>query len=383
MEILIYSIPFITALFLLIVFNKKMVWWEYVVLILPSILFALLMQIIMVSVNAQDTEYLGSYVTKITYYEPWDEMVRVSHTRRVPCGRDSNGNTIYRTETYYTWERKYHSEKYTYMDNESGWEHHLSKNQYETIKKRLGDNSVFRDMHRNYHRIDGDAYDIFWDKTIEKLYDITTTHSYKNKIKSSHSHTIFKHINISKEEADSIGLYEYPPIKIMNQNPIIGKNLPDKDIQRIKYINAIYGKTKQFRTYILIYENKDIEISELQKSYWQNGNKNEFIVCLGVIRDSVVWSNAFSWCDEPKLEVLTRDYFINNPKLNIDEYGRWLQTQMPKWERKEFEDFDYISIDLSRGQYITLIIIMVIINIIVAILLIKNDITNENKTKFL
>ena len=109
MEILIYSIPFITALFLLIVFNKKMVWWEYVVLILPSILFALLTQIIMVSVNAQDTEYLGGYVTRITYYEPWDEMVRVSHTRRVPCGRDSNDNTIYRTETYYTWERKYHS----------------------------------------------------------------------------------------------------------------------------------------------------------------------------------------------------------------------------------------------------------------------------------
>jgi hypothetical protein len=269
------------------------------------------------------------------------------------------------------------------MDTESGWEHHFSKNQYEIIKKRLGDNSVFRDMNRNYHRIDGDAYDIFWDKTVEKLYDITTEHSYKNKIKSSHSHTIFKHINISKEEADSLGLYEYPPIKIMNQNPIIGKNLPDKDIQRIKYINAIYGKTKQFRTYILIYENKDIEISELQKSYWQNGNKNEFILCLGVIRDSVVWSNAFSWCDEPKLEVLTRDYFINNPKLNIDEYGRWLQTQMPKWERKEFEDFNYISIDLSRGQYITLFIIMAIINIIVAILLIKNDITNEKKTKFL
>jgi hypothetical protein len=374
MEILIYSIPFITALFLLIVFNKKMVWWEYVVLILPSILFALLMQIIMVSVNAYDTEYLGSYVTKITYYEPWDEMVRVRHTRTNSDGEE---------EVYYTWEREYHSERYTYMDNESGWEHHLSKNQYETIKKRLGDNSVFRDMHRNYHRIDGDAYDIFWDKTIEKLYDITTEHSYKNKVKSSHSHTIFKHINISKEEADSLGLYEYPPIKIMNQNPIIGKNLPDKDIQRIKYINAIYGKTKQFRTYILIYENKNIEISELQKSYWQNGNKNEFIVCLGVIRDSVVWSNAFSWCDEPKLEVLTRDYFINNPKLNIDEYGRWLQTQMPKWERKEFEDFDYISIDLSKGQYIALFIIMFIINIIISIFLIKNDITNEKKAKFL
>ena len=43
----------------------------------------------------------------------------------------------------------------------------------------MGNKAVFRDMHRDYHRIDGDAYDIYWDKTIEHLYDITTTFLYK------------------------------------------------------------------------------------------------------------------------------------------------------------------------------------------------------------
>ena len=370
MEVIIYIIPFITALFLLIVFNRKMVWWEYLVLILPSLLFTLITQLIMVSVNSSDTEYLGGYVNRITYYEPWDEMVRVRHTRT-----DDDGDT----EVYYTWEREYHSERYTYVDNESNWEHYLSKKEYEIIKKRMGDKAVFRDMHRDYHRIDGDAYDIYWDKTVEHLYDITTPHSYTNKIKASQSHTIFKYSDISEEDAKELGLYEYPDINLMNQNPIIGRYASDRDKQRIKYINATYGKTHQFRVYMLFYEGKDIEISEQQKAYWQNGNKNEFVVCLGTQRDSVVWCNPFSWCDEPKLEALTRDYFIQNPKVDIDAYGKWLQTQIPtKWKRKEFSDFEYIHIGLSKGQYIALIIIMILLNIGISVFLVMNDIQNEN-----
>ena len=105
MQIIIYIIPFITPLFLLIVFNKKMVWWEYLVLRLPSLFFTLIAQIIRVSVNSTDTEYLGGYVNRITYYEPWDELVTVTHTREVACGTDSNGNTIYKTEVYHIIER--------------------------------------------------------------------------------------------------------------------------------------------------------------------------------------------------------------------------------------------------------------------------------------
>jgi hypothetical protein len=101
-----------------------------------------------------------------------------------------------------------------------------------------------------------------------------------------------------------------------------------------------------------------------------------------------VWCNPFSWCDEPKLEVLTRDYFIQNPKVDIDAYGKWLQTQIPtKWKRKEFSDFEYIHIGLSKGQYIALIIIMIILNIGISIFLVMNDKQNqkrdENKVNFL
>jgi hypothetical protein len=117
----------------------------------------------------------------------------------------------------------------------------------------------------------------------------------------------------------------------------------------------------------------------MQKAYWQNGNKNEFIVCLGTQQDSVVWCNPFSWCDSPKLEVLTREYFIENPKLDIKSYGDYIEKQIPtQWVRKEFKDFNYITVGLSKGQYIALVILMIIINIVISIFLVKNEINNEN-----
>lgn len=380
MEVVIYAIPFITALFLLIVFHKKMVWWEYVVLILPSILFVLLTQIIMVEVNSKDTEYLGSCVTKITHYDPWDEMVTVPRTRRVPCGRNSDGTTKYRTETYYVRERRFHSDMWTYVSNLNDKEHIISESEYNLIKNRFGGKEVYRDMHRNYHTIDGDAQDVFWDKSVEKLYDITTPNKYKNRINSSESHTILKMEEITEENAKKIGLYDYPEINNLTHDQIIGKDVPFKDKQRIRYINSTYGKPHQFRLYMLLFEDKDVSISEKQRAYWQNGNKNEFVVCLGLKGDSVVWCNPFSWCDEPILEVLTKDYFINNPKFNADEYGKWLQTQIPtKWKRKEFKDFKYINVGVSGNQYVALLIIMIILNLCISIWLVTNDINNEQK----
>lgn len=379
MNFIIYIIPFFVAIILFLFFRRKVVWWEYVVLIIPSLLFSLLIKLCMVSYNVSDTEYLGGYVTKIIYYEEWDEMVLRTKTRRVPCGRDSNGHTQYRTETYTVWERDYHPERWVYINNEDNFEHHISKELYNKIKFRLNSPAVFKDMKRNYHRIDGDAYVTIYDGSIEHLYDITWSHKYKNKVQASQSNTIFKMLDIDKEMADSLGLYEYPEITDLAQNPILGRNVSKEELQIFRYINAMKGKKNEFRTYVLFFNHDEFDKSELQKSYWQNGNKNEFIVCLGMKGDSVAWTNSFSWCDMPKLEVKTRSYFIDNPKLDLVKYGTWLNNNIDEnWVRKEFEDFKYIDIELSTGQYIALFFLTILFNIGVGIAVIYNNINYED-----
>lgn len=69
MEIFIFLIPFVVAAFLLIFFRKQTTLWEYAVLIVPSILIGILMEFVFKQSNAADTEYLGSYVTRIRHYD--------------------------------------------------------------------------------------------------------------------------------------------------------------------------------------------------------------------------------------------------------------------------------------------------------------------------
>lgn len=377
MEFILYSIPFIISLILLIFFKKKIVWWEYIVLIIPSILLTIIMKFIVIEINTYDTQYLGTYVNKLTYYEPWNELVRVRHERSVPCGRNSNGHTKYCTEVYYTTEVRWHSEHYTYQTTLNNREYTINENLYNNIKNKLNTIPQFKDLKRKYYTKDGDAYVYTFDGNINHMYDITFDESYKNKIKASTSNSIFKLQEIDETEAKKHNLYDYPKINKEQQTPILGKKIPYKDEQIIRYINAVKGKEKQFRMYILFFNHDEFDKSELQRSYWQNGNKNEFILCLGVKGDSVVWTNPFSWSDIPTLEAKTKNYFIKNPKLDIYQYGLWLINEIDdNWVRKNFDDFDYINIELKNGQYICLIIIILLMNIIVSVFLIKNDYTN-------
>lgn len=308
--------------------------------------------------NTGDTEYLGVYVTKATYYEPWDEMVR--HTRRVPCGTDEDGNTIYRTEVYYT--REYHSEYYEYQLNNNQISR-CNKREFDKIVNKLSVRGVFKDMHRDYHSIDGDAYEYFFDGTRGHCYTTTIEHSYRNHV-NGNGNSIFKY-HITEADKKQYKLYDYPKYSIMNdQNPIIGYNASMKDIESFQYINAWYGKDYQFRMFIMFFDTDNMEVAEMQRCYLEGGNKNEFIVCLGHVGDSITWCYPFSWQDKPMLEVRTRQFFIENPRVDFHKFSEFIISNLNCWHRKEFKDFDYLSVDISMTTYIIFSIIVILLNVI-------------------
>ena len=378
MEVVICIIPFLVVFFLLFFFKKEVVWWEYVILLVPSLLIFLITRLIMVSVNQTDEEYLGGYITKVRHYDEWDEWVERTCSKEVAAGTDSDGNTIYETVYYDCSYRDYHPERWTYFDN-NGEEHWLYyKEEFDKIRKQFGTRMIFVDMHRDYYHIDGDAQDYLWNGTKNTIYTVTYPHSYTNKVQCSRS--TFNFMTIEKEEADSLGLYNYPKIEDYDQNPVLSPYpLLKSDTDAIRFINGYYGKKYQFRLYVLIFQNKDIEISELQRSYWQGGNKNELVTCIGVDDNlKVKWCNAFSWCDAPTLEVRTESFFAENPVLDLQKYSELIETCLEKgeWQRKEFEDFQYISVDLTPTQELIMLILIAIYNIGMSIFVVMNKVNN-------
>lgn len=369
MEILIFLIPIVTAGILAFKFREKTALWEYAVVLVPSLLLFFALKYSFVYISSLDKEYLSDLVSKITYYEDWDETVMVTHTRTVSCG---NGKT--RTETYVVPERRYHPKRYVY-ETVTGETNDVSEDEYKLICYKLNMPAVFKDMHRSYRSKDGDAYVTSWNRTRENSYSVTWTHLYQNKVKAS-SYSIFKYGNMSEEEIKENKLFDYPEIKNNDQNPILGFNATDTDIDAVRYLNGYRGPKNQIHVFILCFNNPSLEVAEMQKAYWQGGNKNEFVVCLGVKNNTVIWCNPFSWSDEPMLEVKTRDYFIKHPDINFKDYAEWLDTQIDKnWHRKEFNDFNYLSIELSIGWYIAILIIILCYNVGISYWVITNEFT--------
>ena len=369
MEILIFLIPIVTVGILAFKFREKTALWEYVVVLVPSILLFFALKYSFVYISSLDKEYLSDLVSKITYYEDWDETVMVTHTRTVSCGK---GKT--RTETYVVPERRYHPKRYVY-ETVTGETNDVSEDEYKLICYKLNMPAVFKDMHRSYRSKDGDAYVTSWNRTRENSYPVTWTHLYQNKVKAS-SYSIFKYGNMSEEEIKENKLFDYPEIKNNDQNPILGFNATDTDIDAVRYLNGYRGPKNQIHVFILCFNNPSLEVAEMQKAYWQGGNKNEFVVCLGVKNNTVIWCNPFSWSDEPMLEVKTRDYFIKHPDINFKDYAEWLDTQIDKnWYRKEFNDFNYLSIELSIGWYIAILIIILCYNVGISYWVITNEFT--------
>ena len=114
MELLILIIPIITVIILVTKFRENTAFWEYLLVVIPTLLLFVILKYSMIYSKSLDTEYYGDLIDHITYYEDWDETVMVTHTRQVPCGIDSKGHTRYRTETYTVPERRYHPEVYEY-----------------------------------------------------------------------------------------------------------------------------------------------------------------------------------------------------------------------------------------------------------------------------
>ncbi len=291
-------------------------------------------------------EYMGAIVTRITYEEPWTELIERTERRT-----DSRGNSYNVTRI----EEKYHPEKYHFLTS---------------LGSTFACPSGFFDMVRNVWAIPG--YGVSWSgRNIRggtrygreySFYDlpedartcsgswvpVTELHTYRNKIRRSNS--IFKFERISKEEARQLGLYDYPKIRHFDAPCILSSHYavpPEADFI-FRQFNARIAPKAQMRLYILIFDaSAGICISEKQRAYWQGGHKNEFTICIGLTaKGEIGWARAFSWADTQTLEVETASWIEAQKKIDWHELFRFLAINIDRWKRKEFKDFDYITVDL-------------------------------------
>lgn len=376
-------IPTIAVLVLLFWFHKKVTLGEYLALFfIPAIAIFIGKQIATSSTYSQ--EYLLNKVTKVSYYEPWNEYIHKTCTR-THCSGSGKSRSCY-TTTYDCSYVSYHPECWTAtLDNKE--EVSISYAQYIGLKTRFHSSDVFVELNRRYHTQDGNRYDNEWQKDEASIQHYISLHEYEDKVRKGS--TVFQFMELDEQDVAKFKLFEYPQItnNFGNYGFLVSKPFYISEIyNRIATeSNALIAQQKQCKIWFLIFNDSQASMSGyMQEQLWRRGNKNEFVVCIGTdsLMKQVKWSNVFSWSDNKRAEIEVRHYLANyrNNKLPLKpiEVIHFVNTQVnTHWQRKSFEQFNmYLTIEPSNRSIIFITISTLLITLAISYYVITNEYDN-------
>jgi hypothetical protein len=377
---MIYSaliIPIVAIIIAAIFFNRKMAWWEYILLFGIPLLCIIAGNYFSIYSQTRDIEYWNSYATKAVYEEEWKEKWKELVTE---IYTDSDGKS--HTRSHWETETRYHPPMWTIYDNIGG-SYSIDQSFFEKLCK-LWNNKSFVEMDRinsSINRfessykllIDGDAYETIYDKNFTNTIPICKQHTYENKVQCSKS--VFNFQEVNDKDKEYYKLFNYPSEDIFGFNPILGYNNP-KAAKKLQIYNALNGNRYRLHMMLLIFNNQPLEAGIMQESYWKGGNKNEFIVCIGVKDNKITWTKVISWTNIEELKIKTGREIKEMQDFDIDKIVEYMsQNVPPKFVKKDFREFNYLSIQPSNRA----IIITFIITLITTIGIFVFDVLNKFK----
>lgn len=359
--------------------NRKVVLLEFLALFACSFIAVGIVKLVADNSNTSDTEFWNGTKNEVRYYEPWDEEVPCRHpvycTRTYECNCDSKGeNCSTCTEEYicgyeHAYDVDYHPE-YWQLQTTLG-SYGISQTEYNRLMTIYG-NKTFVDQHRDFHSIDGDMYSSVWKGELDKLEMVTESRTYTNRVQASSS--VFNFPEVDSSDRANYKLFEYPKIYNLQQRHILGYFNKD-DEHKMDILNGLLGPKKQLAAFICVYRNTTIKAADLQQAYWKGGNKNEFIVCIGIDNaNSIQWCKCFSWSEVAEPKITIRNFVMAQNKLNNSDLAEYMFKELDtKYKRKQFKDFEYLSIPVTPGQLQAAVIITAILNILIAIWSVYNE----------
>lgn len=368
-------IPFITAIVLYMMFRHRTVWWEFAVPLLSSFVFIFMMKALIEYAQVQSKEYWGSFISRVEYYEDWDEEVPCTHSYDCNCSTDDEGNEDCETCYMHAYDVDYHP-PYWQIVTTTNEVVDIDEAEYNRLLK-LFANQKFKELGRDYHSNDGDMYFCSWAGDSVRAIPVTTTHYYENRVKVA-DQSIFHFQKVDTSDIRRYRLKDYPPIyERYKQDAIIGDYGDDAKVANIKfkYINGLLGSKKQVRIFVLVFQGQPIDAGLYQEWYWSGSNMNEFVVCIGVDAGrNVKWCYPISWTPAEKLKADVRQFVVSQSKLNLSALSDYMAVQVDKqFVRRDFKEFDYLTVEPPAWAIILAYILTIGINIGLSYVLINNE----------
>jgi len=372
-------IPVFTAIALFWGYKHKTKWWEFLIPFILSLVLIGISKAVISTARTADTEFWGGYVLTAEYYEDWNEYVHRTCTRQNCTG--SGDNRSCSTEFYDCSYVAYHSEKWMVHDSNRKTLS-ISKKKFEELASRW-DNRVFVDLRRNYHNNDGDKYVATWGEDDETLEPTIVIYRYENRVQAAES--VFGFEDVDPTE---FGLYNYPGIKAA-----VGYNVPSLIGPKVKgseeadhllsFWNAKLGRQKKLRMWMLVFVDKPLQAGLDQEAYWKGGNKNEFVLTVGVDSEgSVQWAHPFSWTDVESLKVDVRNYVAEQDTIDLIATANYMKVELEeKFVKKDFADFDYLTVEPPLWTIVLTFFLVLAVNIGLSFWIVLNEFDDEGSKR--
>jgi hypothetical protein len=363
-------IPIVAAVWLYVQHKKAMAFWEFLLPFAASVVFILLAKALVQTVQTSDTEYWGGWAVRAEYYEPWNERVSCSHAKYDKDGKFEGYEHSYDVD--------YHPAFWQIVDS-NGIEVRIDSGNFEALSRRWNSRQ-FVDLRRNYHTEDGDKYVATFPGDDALLEPITTMHRWENRVQASNS--VFRYPNVDSKTQLQYKLFQYPKLNGYLQQSILGDGGPTLGgaNRRLEVLNARMGRDKKLRMYILVFKNQPMQASIEQEALWQGGNKNEFVLTIGVDNDyKVQWARAISWTPVESLKVEAREFIgetftDKDQPLDLHVVVDWMATSLgSQWQKKDFREYDYLAVEPPTWAVVLVFILTIAVNVGVCFWVIGNE----------
>lgn len=327
-----------------------MQWWEYILIFAIPCIGITIAKYASIYSQTVDTEFWNSYITSAKYIEEWETWDDETCTREVCSG--SGEDEECHSESYDCSHCDEYGPSWTAYTN-IGQTINISQNKFEQLAK-IWNNRSFVDQQRNIDNHwncgkDGDAYVTETDGIFENIQSYCVFKPYENKIQCSKS--IFNFQEVDSADVKNLGLFEYNyEFDNFNFNPIFGWPARDAS-KKLQQWNALIGAAKKIHMMILVFYDKPFDAAVMQESYWKSGNKNEFILCIGLNKDktkTIKWTKVISWTEVDRLKLDVERTVLNMP-FNLSSIVDTMTSYTKKdFIKKSFKDFSYITVEPTQ-----------------------------------
>ena len=185
-------------------------------------------------------------------------------------------------------------------------------------------------------------------------YPVTENRTWFNPLKNNK--TLHSYQDISEEEAQKMGLPEYPKNATFSSSRIIGDGAIN--IWNWDKMNSALGHDKHVN--LILVKIDSMEKAKYIQAYWKNGKKNDLVICHGGNKNaSADWCYVFGWSKSELVKQNIQTLFLTNP-VNDD-----ILKELKVIVRKDFQPHEWVMYQdtdflIPTGWVITAFIILII-----------------------